>query len=446
MSRARLFFHIALGGIFVPGLGLPAALTLALIAAYDRRVPEAERASHRRWTRALFGLFTLDVVLVLLLVSVLGGMPQQPVAVGSAAPRVTLGVRIEAGSTPPRLEEAVAGGAAAAAGLRAGDVVRRVDEQQVSTLAELRARLAEHSPGDTVQVEVEREGDLLSVAVPLGAHVTRGLFEPDPGSTCAPGGGPLRRGFIFPLIGALAVFGLYAWGRRRGMDATVLWAALLLVGVSAGASGASLLTCTLIGGQAAGTFLVGVLAQTVLLIAGGLWLWRRARRKGWGHRAERSPTLPWPHAVGLGVLYGLTGALRVGICVLVFTALTQDAAPAPFGDSPLHALAQGPLGPLGWALFILPVVVLGPMGEELLFRGAVLPWLAGFLPKVAALVISASLFAVLHLYYGAFVLLILWYGVVLGWARLASGGLKAPIALHVVMNGTAALVMLLRGG
>ena len=446
MSRAKLYFHLALGGLFFPVVGLPAALGMGLAAAFDGNVPQAERPSHRRWTRALFGLVALDILLVVLLVTQLGGL-QSPSTMGTAPPRVTLGVQVEEGSSPPKLREVFEGGASARAGLRKGDVVRRVGEVEVQSLTELRAQLSTLPPGDSAEVEIEREGSVQHVPVTFTSPVTPELFEPVGGQSCTPEAGLLRRNLLFPLAGALVVFGLYVWGRRRGMDATLLWAALLLVGVSVGASAATFATCMVVGGRTTGGFLMGLLAQTVLLIAGGLFLWRRARRAGWVHRAERTPTLPWLHTAALGIWYGLTGALRVGILVLVMTSLTSDASAGPFGDSPLHALAQGgELGVAGWALFLLPVVLLGPIGEDLLFRGALLPWLAGFLPKGAAVVLSASLFAVLHLYYGAFVLLILWYGVVLGWARLASGGLKAPIALHVAMNGTAALVMLFRGG
>lgn len=75
------------------------------------------------------------------------------------------------------------GSPAAAAGIRAGDEQRvidgvsyvlggdlivGVDGTPVATVAELRAQLAEHAPGDTVELELYRDGEQRTVTVELG--------------------------------------------------------------------------------------------------------------------------------------------------------------------------------------------------------------------------------------------------------------------------------------
>ena len=67
----------------------------------------------------------------------------------------------------------------------------------------------------------------------------------------------------------------------------------------------------------------------------------------------------------------------------------------------------------------------------------------GSMGRVAALCVSAGIFASLHLFYGVLTGWIFFLGLLLGWARLASGGLRAPILLHVTINSTA-LLMLVR--
>ncbi len=63
---------------------------------------------------------------------------------------------------------------------------------------------------------------------------------------------------------------------------------------------------------------------------------------------------------------------------------------------------------------------------------------------VAALWVSAfTLSGVGHLYYGASVLIPVVYGVSLGWLRLRTGRLRAGIALHMLLNATATLTLLL---
>jgi S1-C subfamily serine protease len=61
------------------------------------------------------------------------------------------------------------GGAAADAGLRAGDVVVAVGERPVTTSTELTAAVRSHSPGDTVTLTIRRGGDTRTVEVTLGS-------------------------------------------------------------------------------------------------------------------------------------------------------------------------------------------------------------------------------------------------------------------------------------
>ena len=59
---------------------------------------------------------------------------------------------------------------AAAAGLEKGDVITDVDEMAVADFEDLVAALAEYSPGDEVQVTVDRDGEEVTVPVTLAAH------------------------------------------------------------------------------------------------------------------------------------------------------------------------------------------------------------------------------------------------------------------------------------
>ena len=59
--------------------------------------------------------------------------------------------------------------------------------------------------------------------------------------------------------------------------------------------------------------------------------------------------------------------------------------------------------------------------------------------------ISSVLFGVAHIGYGYGALLPVASGWVLGWARQQTGGLKAPIALHMGLNGTVTALVLTTG-
>jgi membrane protease YdiL (CAAX protease family) len=56
-----------------------------------------------------------------------------------------------------------------------------------------------------------------------------------------------------------------------------------------------------------------------------------------------------------------------------------------------------------------------------------------------ATVLTSGLFAVLHLQYGFGVHVVFLYGLMLSWARLRTGGLSAPIVMHMVINALATL-------
>jgi len=136
--------------------------------------------------------------------------------------------------------------------------------------------------------------------------------------------------------------------------------------------------------------------------------------------------------------------VALGMRVMVVVAWVSQVLGTMPGQNqhPLMEMArQGPMGVLGWGLLAVPAALLAPVGEELLFRGVLLPWLTGWMGRLAALGVSAGVFASLHLFYGVFTGWIFFLGLLLGWARLASGGLRAPILLHVTINSFALLML-----
>jgi len=72
------------------------------------------------------------------------------------------------------------GSPAAQAGLKSGDVITKVDNQEVKTFDTLVNTLVQHKPGDKVTVQVRREGKDQDVAVTLGQR-------PAPRPGAAPG-------------------------------------------------------------------------------------------------------------------------------------------------------------------------------------------------------------------------------------------------------------------
>ncbi|HOX26614.1 MAG TPA: M28 family peptidase [Candidatus Krumholzibacteria bacterium] len=69
--------------------------------------------------------------------------------------------------------DVIAGGPAALAGLRAGDVLRQLGGAEVAGLAGFTEALRRHDPGDIVEIRVERDGRLLGFFVTLGDRSQR---------------------------------------------------------------------------------------------------------------------------------------------------------------------------------------------------------------------------------------------------------------------------------
>lgn len=91
----------------------------------------------------------------------------------------------------------------------------------------------------------------------------------------------------------------------------------------------------------------------------------------------------------------------------------------------------------GWLPVLwLAVVVVTPIGEEILFRGFLFRgWHRGARDAWAAIAVTALLFTVVHVQYELFVLgQILVFGLLLGWFRWATGSTVLCIVLHGLIN------------
>jgi membrane protease YdiL (CAAX protease family) len=134
-----------------------------------------------------------------------------------------------------------------------------------------------------------------------------------------------------------------------------------------------------------------------------------------------------------GALYTYGGMLRLGFLLYPFARSASWPVPVP----------SDTLGAPGALPLLLAVAaVAAPIAEELLFRGALLPWLALWLRPAAAVGITSTLFAAMHYHYGIWVLGPLLIGLVLSWVRLRTGRLLPCIALHMSVNLLATLRLL----
>jgi membrane protease YdiL (CAAX protease family) len=180
------------------------------------------------------------------------------------------------------------------------------------------------------------------------------------------------------------------------------------------------------GGQAAASFLT---------------MWLLSRTRGSGSLAAD---------VGLIVRgsdwWGVPAGMALQLVIAVVTApliiwLFPDGPPEQ-GIAEIAGQSKSLVDQL--AVFI-SVAVAAPVIEEMLFRGMLLSWLTRRMGNWLAIVISAAVFAGVHLLDpnaiavipGLFLL-----GMVLAWVALRRGDLSLPIAIHSGINLLAAITIL----
>ncbi len=84
---------------------------------------------------------------------------------------------------------------------------------------------------------------------------------------------------------------------------------------------------------------------------------------------------------------------------------------------------------------LLALVAAAPLGEEMLFRGAMWSWIEAASGPRAALLVTSTLFASAHVFLPRTILLILPVGLFLGWLGMRTGSVIASIAAHATFNG-----------
>ncbi len=169
---------------------------------------------------------------------------------------------------------------------------------------------------------------------------------------------------------------------------------------------------------------------------------------GLRRRADRADILPlcgWPKR------RALLAVLGAGLAMTAATALFEramgwpDETPVYQTEFYLSAARNG--GLWGLALLWSALVLAGPFAEEIVFRGVAFAGLRREFGSVVAVAVTAALWAAVHLQYGAYDLLgIFGAGVLLGWARIVSGGIAFSFVLHAAANLVATAITAARLG
>lgn len=148
----------------------------------------------------------------------------------------------------------------------------------------------------------------------------------------------------------------------------------------------------------------------------------------------------WARIVARDIPVGLTigAALQILVLPVVYWPILQLTDVEP-GEA-ARDLVDRVDGPIDFVILALVVAIGAPLAEEFFYRGLLLQGLRRRIPDVVAVVVSSSLFALVHidpiLFPGTFVL-----GAAAAFATLRTGRLGLACAMHVGFNA-ATLVLL----
>ncbi len=135
--------------------------------------------------------------------------------------------------------------------------------------------------------------------------------------------------------------------------------------------------------------------------------------------------------------------LGFGVVMLLALSVLENILPMP-KDTPFEKLFARPRDAY---LLAIIAVTLGPLVEELFFRGFFYPVVARRLGAVWGILLTSLPFAVMHLpqygYAWGALLVILIVGVVCGIVRAVTGSVGASFLVHAGYNGTQMLIAVL---
>lgn len=231
---------------------------------------------------------------------------------------------------------------------------------------------------------------------------------PGPG----PGPGPVRPGF--------------AWRVLSPIGAVVVAFVILVIA-------AGILSATSLSDD--GTAALLSFGTSLLLLAFAVLLWQRLP----AHDREAAVALKhsaWG-AVGLGVTVGIGLIIGAGAIIVAGSAID------PVVERRIEEVEEIGTAPWQITLTVIAVVVLAPIGEELLFRGLLLRGLVRRLRFWPAALITSVLFAAAHL--DAYLLwpralALVLTGLVLAWLYRWRG-YWAAVAAHATVNAVAAVAL-----
>jgi len=176
-----------------------------------------------------------------------------------------------------------------------------------------------------------------------------------------------------------------------------------------------------------GAFMASALAALPVAVVLGSWMRRR----------NPLPLLTPGRFTLATLVWTIFGTL--GLTLLALSMVEPISRLFPGSKNELQELSRDVASLPSWSAWII-IAVLAPVGEEVLFRGALLKGFRASWGIAAGLVLSSGLFALLHELAPRMVVTFC-IGFWLGGLALRSGGLALSILAHALNNATVLVLM-----
>lgn len=213
-------------------------------------------------------------------------------------------------------------------------------------------------------------------------------------------------------------------------------------------------------------FALGVVAVITLLVLFEKWLARKIQKKGdlypallsflvifsktviplvllWKVYGLDPGSLGWVKGDFLqAVLKGVVLAAFMIAFIFIYQKYSYLLFHKPYTSTGGRFLAEGVSGAAIW--IAVSAALMNAFGEEIIFRGMLLPALSGCLGIVLAVVVQSLIFTVYHFFPLQNSVLLFMMGIFFALGYLWSGSLLTPVLAHLIGNGLPALLFLIR--
>jgi membrane protease YdiL (CAAX protease family) len=145
-----------------------------------------------------------------------------------------------------------------------------------------------------------------------------------------------------------------------------------------------------------------------------------------------------------GLFQALAKAVVLALVMLVFAGLYQKYSflifGTPYASTGGNAL-QGKTSYVAISLLLI-ASLLNAFGEEIIFRGMLMPVLSKYTYMSSALVVQSLIFTIYHFFPLQNSVLLFCLGILFGLGYLWSGSLLTPVLAHLIENGAGSAVFL----